>query len=97
MTTPSWEDLAKQKREAIYAAIPTEWRIEKLPSVKEQVDVTEFLNQYLDEKELSITQSTADIIAKTVAEGKWTAEDVTRAFCHRAALAHQLVRIWTFH
>jgi amidase len=97
MAPPSWEDLAKQKREAIYAAIPTQWRIEKLPSVEEQVDVTEFVKQYLDEKELSITQSTADIIAKTVAEGNWTAEEVTRAFCHRAALAHQLVRTQASH
>jgi hypothetical protein len=91
MTTSSWQDTANQKREAILAAIPSEWRIEKLPSVEEQVDVTEYIKQYLDKKELEITQSSADVIAKTVAKGKWTAEEVTRAFCHRAALAHQLV------
>jgi amidase len=91
MTTSSWENTATQKREAILAAIPSEWRLEKLPSVEEQTDVTDYVKQYLNEKELEITESSADVIAKTVAEGKWTAEEVTRAFCHRAAVAHQLV------
>jgi amidase len=92
MTTSLWEDTANRKREAILAAIPAEWRLEKLPSVDEQTDVTEYVKQYFDKKELDITESSADVIARTVAEGKWTAEDVTRAFCHRAAVAHQLVR-----
>lgn len=30
-------------------------------------------------------------IAEKVASGKWSAVEVTKAFCHRAALAHQLV------
>jgi amidase len=91
MTTPPWQDIASKKRESILAAIPSEWRIEKLPSVEEQVDVTDYIKQYLNEKELEVTESSADVIAKTVAEEKWTAEEVARAFCHRAALAHQLV------
>ena len=89
--TTSWQDLAKQKRDAILAAIPSEWRLDKVPAIEEQVDVTEYVEQYLSEEEIQITQSSADAIAKNVAEGKWTAEVVTRAFCHRAALAHQLV------
>jgi len=92
MTTSSWEETASKKREGILAAIPSEWRLEKLPSVEEQVDVTDYVKQYFSKKELDITESSADVIAKTVAEGKWTAEEVTRAFCHRAAIAHQLVR-----
>jgi len=92
MTTSSWEETASKKREAISAAIPSEWRLEKLPSVEEQVDVTDYVKQYFSKQELDITESSADVIAKTVAEGKWTAEEVTRAFCHRAAVAHQLVR-----
>lgn len=90
-SSPSWQDLARQKREAISAAIPVEWRLEKVPSIEDQVDVTEYIKQYLTEQEITITQTPADGIAKKVAEGAWTAEEVTRAFCHRAALAHQLV------
>jgi len=92
MTTSSWEETASKKREAILAAIPSEWRLEKLPSVEEQVDVTDYVKQYFSKQELDITESSADVIAKTVAEGKWTAEEVMKAFCHRAAVAHQLVR-----
>jgi amidase len=92
MTTSSWQETSNKKREAILAAIPAEWRLEKLPSVDEQPDVTAYVKQYFSKQELDITESSADVIAKTVAEGKWSAEDVTRAFCHRAAVAHQLVR-----
>lgn len=91
MTTPYWEDLAKEKRESILAAIPSEWRITNLPTVEEQVDVTEYVKRYLTEGELYITQSSADVIAEGVKTAKWAAEEVTRAFCHRAALAHQLL------
>jgi amidase len=91
MESLSWQEVANRKREAILAAIPAEWRLEKLPSVEEQVDVTEYVKQYFNNKELDITESSADVIAKKVAEGQWSALEVTRAFCHRAAVAHQLV------
>lgn len=89
--TTSWQDAAAKKREAISALIPAEWRIESLPLVEEQVDVTEYVKQYLSEAELAITESDADQIVEKTTTGAWSAEEVTRAFCHRAALAHQLV------
>lgn len=89
--TTSWEDAAAKKREAISALIPDEWRLTSLPSVKEQVDVTDYIKQYLSEEELEITESEADQIVGKIAAGAWSAEKVARAFCHRAALAHQLV------
>lgn len=92
--TTSWQNAAAKKREEISALIPKEWRIDSVPSVKEQVDVTDFVKQYLSEEELSITESDAEKIVERTAAGEWTAEKVTRAFCHRAALAHQLVRIY---
>ena len=45
----------------------------------------------LSQDEIEITRSHATEIVKRVAEGKWKAEDVTVAFCKRAAIAHQLV------
>ncbi|EDU49711.1 Amidase domain containing protein [Pyrenophora tritici-repentis] len=91
MATPSWQEIATQKREATLAAIPAEWRLDKLPSIEKQVDVTEYVKQYFDKKELDITESSADVIAKKVAEGQWSAVEVTKAFCHRAAVGHQLL------
>ena len=87
----SWQDAAATKREAISALIPAEWRLDSTPSVQEQVDVTDFIKQYLSEEELAITESDADRIVAKTTSGAWSAEKVARAFCHRAALAHQLV------
>ncbi|KAJ4403175.1 hypothetical protein N0V91_006752 [Didymella pomorum] len=89
--TTSWQDAAAKKRKEISALIPKEWCVDSLPSVKEQVDVTDFVKQYLSEEELSITESDAEKIVEKTTSGEWTAEKVTRAFCHRAALAHQLL------
>ena len=89
--TTSWQDAAAKKLEDISALIPAEWRVGSLPSVKEQVDVTDYVKQYLSEEELGITESDAEQIVEKTKSGAWTAEKVTRAFCHRAALAHQMV------
>jgi amidase len=87
----TWQEKAKAKREEILAAIPKEWRIEA-PSIEEKPDVTgSFIQQFLTEREIEITETTADDIVKHTVSGRWSAEEVTRAFCHRAALAHQLV------
>jgi amidase len=87
----AWQEIAKEKREAILAAIPKEWRISGLPSVDDQPDVTTYVEQYLSKEELEITACSADQIAQKCGSGEWTAETVIRAFCHRASLAHQLL------
>jgi amidase len=89
--TKSWQERAQEKRDAILAAIPAEWRIEN-PPVEEQVDVTgSYVHQYLTDREVEITETAAEGIVGMIAKGEWKSEEVTRAFCHRAALAHQLV------
>jgi amidase len=89
----AWQELAKAKRESILAAIPEKWRISSIPSAQEQRNVTgKYIQQFLTEKEIEITETDAvGILAKTTT-GAWKAVEVTEAFCHRAALAHQLVR-----
>ena len=87
----TWQERAQEKRDSILAAIPNEWRIEN-PPIEKQVDVTgAFVHQFLTEREVEITETTADDIVKHTVAGRWSAEEVTKAFCHRAALAHQLV------
>jgi hypothetical protein len=89
--TQHWEERARAKREAILAAIPAEWRIDN-PRVEDQVDVTgKYIQQFLNVKEIEITETTAVGIVRRIAKGEWKSEEVVRAFCHRAALAHQLV------
>ncbi|KAK5127721.1 hypothetical protein LTR08_004313 [Meristemomyces frigidus] len=87
-----WKAKGKAKADSILALIPKEWRLESIPSVEEQRDVTGlYIQQFLSKQEIAITETDAvGIVCKTTA-GAWTAVEVAKAFCHRAALAHQLV------
>jgi amidase len=93
MSAPqSWEEKARAKRESLESLIPHAWRMrDQIPSVDEQQDVTSVPRRYLTEREIQITESDAETIVKNTRTGQWKAEEVTRAFCHRAAIAHQLV------
>lgn len=87
-----WEEIAKQKRESVEALIPPQWRIPSPPSREEQRNVTgDYIHQFLTPEEIQITETDAVGIAARTTKGQWSAEIVTTAFCHRAALAHQLV------
>ena len=87
-----WKTAATAKRDAILSSIPADWRIEKIPTEGEQKDVTgKYIEQFLDKKEIEITNTDVVGLAQQIASGSWSAVDVTEAFCHRAALAHQLV------
>jgi amidase len=89
-----WEEIAGRKRAALAEQITPEFRIPTLlvpPS--DQLDVTTFPKEsgWFSAKELQITDSTATRILQKVASKAWSSEDVTRAFCKRAAAAQQLV------
>lgn len=90
-----WKSLASAKRDSILSSIPEKWHLpaDKLPSNKEQRDVTKYIQQFLSEKEIEITETDIVGIAEKTTSGTWSAVEVTDAFCHRASLAHQLVRI----
>jgi amidase len=89
----SWKTAAKQKRDAVNALIPEKWLLQSpLPTVKEQRDFTgTFIQQFLTPREVEITETDAVGIVENTTSGTWTAREVAEAFCHRAALAHQMV------
>ncbi|GAA83937.1 general amidase GmdA [Aspergillus luchuensis IFO 4308] len=93
MALTSWEQTAATKRQSVLAAIPEKWRIKgPIPSPTEQRDVTgPYIQQFLSPREIEITETDAVGITERTTTGQWTAVEVTEAFCHRAALAHQLV------
>lgn len=95
MTPPIWQDLAAKKRQDVLDLIPLKWRLPlPLPSTKSQRDVTgTYLHKYLTTREIEITEKDAVYIVEQTSTGRWTAVEVVTAFCHRAALAHQLVRL----
>lgn len=88
-----WETLAKEKRDSVNALIPKAWLLTSpVPSVAEQRDVTgKYIQQFLSPREIEITETDAVGIVKNTTSGTWKAREVAEAFCHRAALAHQLV------
>ncbi|KAM3069652.1 hypothetical protein ACMFMG_010372 [Clarireedia jacksonii] len=87
-----WQAIAKEKRDSVKALIPKEWRLDHVPSIIEQRDVTgKYIQQFLSDREIEITETDAVGIVEKTTTGVWTAREVCEAFCHRAALAHQLV------
>ncbi|ORY63410.1 amidase [Pseudomassariella vexata] len=93
MTLTTWETLAAKKRQALRNSIPPEWIVpEHLLPPDSQEDVTGFPESsgWFTPEELAITNSTALELLPKLASGELKSETVTRAFCKRAAAAHQL-------
>jgi len=85
-----WEDIAAEKRARIEATIPQEWRIKTADIEGSMMNVPSECG-LLSKTELSITESSATELVSKLASGGLKSVDVTRAFCKRAAIAHQLV------
>jgi len=89
-----WEELVEKKRKVLAELIPEKWRIsvDKLPADSQHsvISYPETSGLLCDE-ELTITQLTVEELAKSIASRKYSAVQVCEAFCHRAAIAHQLV------
>jgi len=93
MASSNWESIAAAKRQALLASIPSEWRIpaSEIPP-ETQLDVISIprSSTLLSPQEVVITAASASQILEKVKTGQWTAATVTKAFCKRAAMAHQL-------
>ncbi|EWG51017.1 hypothetical protein FVEG_10130 [Fusarium verticillioides 7600] len=93
MDKSSWETRAAAKRAATLDKIPSEWRLssEDIERAQSQRDITgPFIEQFLDEETVSITSLKTVEILNAVSERELTATKVVRAFCQRAAVAHQI-------
>ncbi|KAF1811890.1 amidase [Eremomyces bilateralis CBS 781.70] len=87
-----WRALAKQKRESTIAQIPKEWVLPTIPPPAEQRDISGvWMHQYLTPEEIEITSSDAEKVVELASAGRWKAVDIASAFCHRAAIAHQVL------
>ncbi|KAJ9636581.1 hypothetical protein H2204_005181 [Knufia peltigerae] len=97
MLPASWESRAAAKRASVLSAIPSQWRIpkEQISTPTECPNVMEIPRHYLSPEELTITETPPMDTLVHIHAGIWTAEEVMRAYCHRAAIAHQLVNCLT--
>ncbi|SCU91223.1 LANO_0D11100g1_1 [Lachancea nothofagi CBS 11611] len=92
MTT--WEQIAAAKRAQTLSQIPKGWVEPNLIQNMNKdgyVSACGYLDTVLPEHEVSITNLTATELAGKIASREMTSYDVCYAFCHRAALAHQIL------
>ncbi|KZF19210.1 amidase [Xylona heveae TC161] len=89
---PSWQAIGEQKRAKLQELLPPSFRIDPVPSADEQPNATTFIEQFLSPAERDITETTsAKALLSKLADGTLSAVEVTKAFCHRATIAHQLL------
>ncbi|KAF2242516.1 amidase [Trematosphaeria pertusa] len=100
MTARPWEEIAAEKKKEQESRIPNEW---KIPSNALPPPGTRDLRPWaqksdlLSARELEITDEKYDTtsLASAIATGMYSAEEVTTAFCKRAAIAQQLTNCLT--
>jgi len=88
--TEPWEEITKKKRESVFNQIPQEWIIE-VPSITKAPNTRDYLDKILPKDEVSITDQSLLQLGEKIKNGELTSVQVTKAFCHRAALAHQII------
>jgi amidase len=92
-TLGAYKAIAKQKKTEQAGKIPQEWKL----NVETQQHVSSLLDVpatcgILNNAEVDITSNhDATALIGKIKEGVWSVEQVTVAFCKRAAIAHQLV------
>lgn len=95
-SSPSYLDLAAQKRDRQLELIPPEWRLSPVPSVESTPDALAYLRQVLTPIELALTEETdITILLRRLSSGELSSLELTRAYAKRAALAHQLTTCCT--
>ena len=95
-----WRPIVNHKLQETSAKIREEWLLSDLQirEARSRRDVTgEFIMAFLDEADVEITGLTALELARQIRQGDKTAKQITLAFCHRAAVAHQIVSIEHWH
>lgn len=90
---PQWEQISAAKRKALLASLEVLIPDPDILPPDSQLDVTSFpaSSGWFKERELEITAASASLILINIKSRTWSAEEVTRAFCKRAGLAHVLV------
>ncbi|GIZ42592.1 hypothetical protein CKM354_000585300 [Cercospora kikuchii] len=87
----SWEEIARKKREAIAASLPSQWQLQSVPSADSVPSALALVREGLSPKEVEITEiESASKLLSRITSGELSAVEVTEAFSHRATIAHQL-------
>lgn len=90
-----WQVVAARKAADTTSRIPKEWLLNEsqLEQARNRRDITGgFIKAFLTETEGTITDLSAPEIAEKIRQSVYSAQETAIAFCHRAAVAHQLVK-----
>jgi amidase len=97
MPQSSWQDIVARKRAERDSKIPLEWRLSgSLPPGTRPIDYLPRCG-ILTEQDLALTNPARDAtkLLSLLSAGQFTAEEVARSFCKRAAVAQQLTNCLT--
>jgi hypothetical protein len=88
----TWQSISRRKKEEQWSRIPPEYRLKTVPTgLTNVLDIPRTCG-LLTAEELAITeQYDATALAEAIRSRSLKSVDVARAFCKRAAIAHQLV------
>ncbi|KAJ7631228.1 general amidase [Roridomyces roridus] len=90
----SWQEIAAEKKAHQLDSVPKEWLASGLPSTND-LNIIEFPRTVLSPLDIEITESTVSSLLSQLAEGKWSAVQVTTSFYKRAIIAQQLTNCLT--
>jgi amidase len=91
--TTKWQIISRQKKEEQWSRIPVEYQFSSDLKIsnKNVLNIPRTCG-LMTESELHITEAyDATALADALAKKQFSSEAVTRAFCKRAAIAHQVV------
>jgi len=102
-TETPWQPIARRKQAERAARIPPQWKLPThlLPKDPPRLEdgpqnVLDVPRQVLSVAEVSVTESyTISTLLSAISSRKLSAVEVAEAFCHRAAIAHQLTNCLT--
>lgn len=92
----SYQDRCAKKRADQLALIPSEWRLDPVPSIESTPNALAYLRRILSAEELALTEETdIAVLLRKLSSGELSSLELTRVFAKRAALAHQLTTCCT--
>ncbi|ETS74588.1 hypothetical protein PFICI_13072 [Pestalotiopsis fici W106-1] len=94
---PALEEQCAAKKAEQLSKIPKDWLIDSpAHDTLSVIDFPSTCTDILNDKEIEITElDDIDELLGRLAKGVWGAEEVTRAYCKRAIIAHQLTNCLT--
>ncbi len=87
-----WQEISAEECAALQASIPKAWLLKDPPPASRlNVMNVPYESGIMTPEELELTEKDATELLELLHSGKLKSYDLTRAFCKRAAIAHQLV------